>query len=210
VTSPLDALASGGSSILGRPLTGHELESFDKYLKLLQKWQKSQRLVGSSDAAWIVEKLFLDSLLFLRVLPREFASLADVGSGAGLPGIPLKIVRPHVRVALIESRARRASFLSAVIRELELRDTQVVTARVEDYARERPTAFDVVVMRCAGDFAELASASAGIVGSGGVIVGSGPPRRQPLERGEWVEVPGLVRGETRRFAVYREAGRAIL
>ncbi len=203
MTSPLDALASGGARILGRPLTGSELESFDKYLKLLQKWQKSQRLIGSSDPAWIVEKLFLDSLLFLKVLPREFASLADVGSGAGLPGIPLKLVRPGTRTVLIESRARRASFLSAVIRELGLRDTEVVTARVEEYVTSRPAAFDAVVMRCAGEFSELAATSGRLVIPGGMIAASGPPQRRPLERGQWVEVSGVARGDIRRFAVLR-------
>ena len=201
MTSPLDALASGGARILGRPLTAGELEAFGKYLKLLQKWQKSQRLVGSSDTAWIVEKLFLDSLLFLKVLPSKFVSLADVGSGAGLPGIPLKIVRPGTRSVLIESRARRASFLSAVIRELGLRNIEVVTARVEDYAAERPAGVEVVVMRCAGGFGELAAASAPLVIPGGTIVASGPPHCRPLEHGEWVEVSGLGSGEKRRFAV---------
>ena len=203
MSTPLDALASGGSTILGRPLHDIELGSFDKYLKLLQKWQRSQRLVGSSDAGWIVEKLFLDSLLFLRVLPRRLASLVDVGSGAGLPGIPLKIVMPGLRVALIESRARRASFLSAAVRELELAGTDVVTARVEDYAREHPLAFDVVVMRCAGDFSGLARASSRLVHTGGLVVASGPPHPKALELGEWVEVEGARQGETRRFAVHR-------
>ena len=201
MTSPLDALASGGARILGRPLTEGELEAFGKYLKLLQKWQKSQRLIGSSDTSWIVEKLFLDSLLFLKVLPPQIASLADVGSGAGLPGIPLKIVRPGIRTVLIESRARRASFLSAVIRELGLRNIEVVTARVEEYAAERPAGFEVVVMRCAGGFGELAATSAPLVVPGGTIIASGPPQRRPLEHGEWVEVSGLGSGAKRRFAV---------
>ena len=201
--SPLDALASGGARILGRPLSNSELDSFDKYLKLLQKWQKSQRLIGSSDAAWIVDELLLDSLLFLRVLPREFNSLADVGSGAGLPGIPIKIVKPGVRAALIESRARRASFLSSAIRELGLSDAHVVTSRVEDYATQQRGAFDVVVMRCAGDFADLAGPARDLVAAGGMVVASGPPSRRPLGVGEWVEVPGRAQGEMRRFAVVR-------
>jgi 16S rRNA (guanine527-N7)-methyltransferase len=205
VTSPLDALASGGASILGRPLHESELESFCKYLKLLQKWQKSQRLVGSSDAAWIVEKLFLDSLLFLKVLPRGMTSLADVGSGAGLPGLPIKIVKPELRVALIESRAKRASFLSAAVRELALDETQVIAGRAEDYARQQAHTFDVVVMRCAGDFEGLAGALAPLVRAGGTIVASGPPRSERLSLGEWVEVAGSRPGPRRRFVVYRPA-----
>ena len=200
--NPLDALASGGEAILGRPLGSAALGLFDKYLKLLQKWQRTQRLVGSEDAAWIIERLLLDSLLFLRVLPAEIVSLADVGSGAGVPGIPIKIVRPDIRVVLIESRARRVSFLSTVIRELGLVDVEAVAARVEEYSRMRPAAFDAVVMRCAGDFTHLAAASASLVRPGGLIVASGPPSPGPLGIGRWVLVEGVRRGETRRFAVH--------
>ncbi len=203
MASPLDALASGGASILGRPLGESELQSFDKYLALLQKWQKSQRLVGSSDARWIVDNLFLDSLLFLRVLPPTITSLADVGSGAGLPGIPIKIVRPQLRVALVESRAKRASFLSAAVRELGLRNTAVVTARAGDYAVDNPRSFDAVAMRCAGDFRETALSAGPLVAAGGVVVASGPPSLKPLDLGEWVEVPGASGRGGRRFAVYR-------
>jgi len=203
MASPLDALASGGASILGRPLSDSELQSFDKYLNLLQKWQKSQRLIGSSDARWIVDNLFLDSLLFLKVLPPTIASLADVGSGAGLPGIPIKVVRPQWRVVLIESRAKRASFLSAAVRELGLRDTAVVRSRAEDYAVDNPRSVDAVAMRCAGDFREIAIATGRLVVSGGVVVASGPPSAKPLDLGEWVELPGINRRGDRRFAVYR-------
>ena len=205
MVDPLGALASGGAPILGRPLTAPELESFDKYLKLLQKWQRTQRLVGSADAGWIVEHLFLDSLLFLRVLPPDVASIADVGSGAGLPGIPIKIVKAGVRLALIESRAKRTSFLSAAVRELDLRGTDVVTARAEEYARERGRAFDAVVMRCAGDFGALARAAQSLVTPGGVIVATGPPNPRALDLGEWVEIPGVKPGSTRRFVVHRPA-----
>jgi len=202
MAGPLDALASGGASILGRQLFDAELQLFDNYLKMLQKWQKSQRLIGSPDPQWIVDNLFLDSLLFLKVLPEAIGSIADVGSGAGLPGIPLKIVRPQWRVVLIESRAKRASFLSAAVRELRLQDTTVVTARAEDYAIGNPGAFDAVVMRCAGEFRAIAPATARLVPSGGVVVASGPPAAKPLDLGTWVEVRGLARGGQRRFAVY--------
>src|SRR4030095_4695568 len=67
---------------------------------------------------WIVEHLFLDSLLFLRLVPSTARSLADIGSGAGMPGVPIRIVRSDAEVTLVESRRRRASFFSALVREL--------------------------------------------------------------------------------------------
>jgi 16S rRNA (guanine527-N7)-methyltransferase len=203
LTVALDALASGAASILGRALGGAELAAFDKYLKLLQKWQKSQRLIGSSDDRWIVDNLFLDSLLFLRVLPAELGSLADVGSGAGLPGIPIKIVRPEVRVALIESRGKRASFLAAAVRELGLAEAYVIDRRAEEYATANPGAFDAVVMRCAGDFGETVKAASLLAHRGGLVVAAGPPKERALAVGAWVEVEGYRAGVTRRFAVHR-------
>jgi len=207
--TPLGALAAGGAAILGRPLTGLELESFEKYLKLLQKWSRSQRLIGSTDAAWIVENLFLDSLLFLRVLPTDLRAVADVGSGAGLPGIPIKIVHPDVRMTLIESRAKRTSFLAAAVRELGLQTTEVVTSRVEEVARGRAGEFDAVVMRCAGEFSGLARATARLVRPGGVLAASGPPEPRQLDHGDWVSVPGIHQGQVRRFIRY-EVGESFL
>ena len=200
---PLDALASGGASILGRALSVAELEAFDKYLQLLQKWSRSQRLIGSTDDAWIVENLFLDSLLFLKVVPTAVATIADIGSGAGLPGIPIKIVRPDIHIVLIESRAKRASFLSAVVRELGLGRTEVLTGRAEAVAVERPRAFDAAVMRCAGDLRGMAQAVDRLVRPGGVLVASGPPPGRSIALGESVDVVGVQSGQTRRFVRYQ-------
>jgi 16S rRNA (guanine527-N7)-methyltransferase len=199
----LEELASGAQSIVGRALTQSERERFDKYLNLLRKWQRAQRLVGSTDPVWIVEHLFLDSLLFLRVLPEGIESLADIGSGAGVPGIPIGIVRPQVQVVLIESRERRASFLTTVVRELGLRGVRVLNARAERVAEESPAAYSAVVMRCAGDLGDVLPAARRLVASGGVVVASGPPGRRALTQGEWIEVPGVRPGSTRRFAVHR-------
>lgn len=207
VSAAIDALASGGRAILGRALENRELESFTRYLHLLEKWQRIHRLVGSVQPGWVIENLFLDSLLFLRVLPGGIASVADLGSGAGFPGIPVKIVRPDLAVTLIESRQRRVSFLSAVIRELGLSGTRVLNGRVESIAWDMPGAFDAVLMRCAGDSARLLPFAERLVVPGGLVILSGPPSRGRLTRGEWVEVPGVAPDSSRRFALYRVPSR---
>jgi len=102
----------------------------------LLEWQRTHRLVGSSEPRWIVENLFLDSLLFLRVLPPGITTLLDLGSGAGIPGIPIKLVRPAIQLVLVESRRRRASFLSTAVRDLGLSGTRVVGGRAEDHLAE--------------------------------------------------------------------------
>jgi 16S rRNA (guanine527-N7)-methyltransferase len=203
VSTALDSLAAGARSILGRALQERELESFYKYLHILQKWQKVHRLVGSTEPGWIVENLFLDSLLFLRVLPEDIRSMADLGSGAGFPGIPIKIVRPDLDIALIESRERRVSFLSEVLRELALKRVRVAAGRVEALPSDFTGAFEAVVMRCAGDVQKLLPQAARLLKPEGIIVVAGPPSRRPIDRGQWVEVPGITPGRARRFAVYR-------
>jgi 16S rRNA (guanine527-N7)-methyltransferase len=201
---PQALLDAGAAAILGRELTVDERGQFDKYLDLLIRWQRSHRLVGSVDPVWIVEHLFLDSLLFLRLLPVSARSIVDLGSGAGLPGIPIKIVRSAVEVSLVESRRRRASFLSAAVRELGLKGAHVIGDRAEDRLAELGGRFDAVVMRCTGEADEMIPIAAQLVGAQGLVICAGPPRPQPLSHGEWVETPGLQPGATRRFAVYRK------
>ena len=199
----LEALAAGSRAILGRSLEGHELEGFSRYLTLLQKWQRVHRLVGSVEAGWVVQNLFLDSLLFLCIMPEAVSTAVDIGSGAGIPGIPIKIVRPDLNLTLVESRQRRVSFLSTVVRDLGLPGIRVLAGRVESLPDSVTGAFDTAIIRCAGDPGKLLPAVSRLVAPGGSVILSGPPVRKGLDRGEWVEVPGLGPGTTRRFAVFR-------
>ena len=203
---PRARLADGAHEILHRPLTRLELDRFTKYLELLLKWQKSQRLVGSTEPGWIVENLLLDSLLFLPVLPFPLRTLLDLGSGAGLPGIPLKIVLNEVQLVLVESRRKRVSFLASVIRELGLEHARVVGRRVEDAMDELEGGFDAVVMRSVGDPGDLLPVvSRLVVRPGGVVVASGPPKPRPLPIGDWVTVDAGRGRPVRRFAVFRNS-----
>ena len=160
--------------------------------------------MGSADPVWIVEHLFLDSLLFLRLLPASTGSIVDIGSGAGIPGVPIKIVLDEeLQVTLVEARRRRASFLATVVRELGLKGARVIADRAEDRLVELEGRFDAVVMRCSGELNEMMALAAKLVNPRGVVVCAGPPWPRPLSGGEWVEIPGHLPGATRRFAVYR-------
>lgn len=196
-------LHTGAAQALGRPLGPDEAALLYKYMNLLIKWQKSQRLVGSADPEWIVDNVIVDSLLFARALPTGVSTLCDVGSGAGIPGIPLKSVMPTVDVTLVEARARRASFLAAAIRELPLPRCRLINRRIEDVTADLAGRFDAVVMRCAGDPKDLVTPIAPLLAPGGVIVASGPPTASAsrLDIGEWLEVGG-PRGP-RLFWIYR-------
>lgn len=195
------ALRRGAREILGRSLADEEANKLVKYLELLIKWQKVQRLVGSSDPASIVDDMLLDSLLFVRVLSPNVARLMDLGSGAGLPGIPLSIVLPSTQVTLIEPKQKRASFLSTAVRELGLRSTRVVNSRAEDLPSEFERSFEAVVLRCAGPLDAVMPLAARFVAPGGSVIASGPPKAKPLTEGSWTNVSRPGGGGARLFAV---------
>ena len=205
MTEPAERLRASATPVLGRPLLDDEAVMLCNYINILIKWQKIHRLIGSSDPDWIVDNVILDSLLFARALPRPVTSICDVGSGAGIPGIPLKIVLPTVDVTLIEPRQRRASFLSTVIRELALQRCRVINARLEQVVADLESTFEAVVMRCAGDIEDLVAPASRLLRPGGAIVTSGPPVARPLEIGRWVEIEGI--SGPRRFWVYELSGR---
>ena len=184
-------LESGARRILGRALEEDETRRFAAYLELLCKWQRAYRLVGSTDPTWVVEHLFLDSLLFLEVLGDAKRDLLDLGAGAGVPGIPMKIVTPHMRLTLLEARQRRVSFLRTAVRELELPDATVLGERAEAVVDQLEGRFSAVVMRCAGPMGKLMPLAQKFVGRHGVVIVTGPPAPGPLQTGTWVTVQGV-------------------
>ncbi len=192
---------AAAADVLGRPLTERERARFTAYLELLTQWQAVHRLVGSVEPDWVVEHLFVDSLLFLRVLPGEARDVLDLGSGAGLPGIPLSIVKPEMRMTLLEAQRRRVSFLRAAVRQLGLDGTDVVHARAEDWIPARGRRFEAAVLRCAGPSARVLPLAIRTVRPGGLVIASGPPEGDRSELGRVVSVPGARRGTVRRFLV---------
>jgi 16S rRNA (guanine527-N7)-methyltransferase len=171
-----------------RPPTSAEVDQFGKYLNILTKWQNRHRLVGSIEPAWVVENIILDSLCFLEATPADMVRVADLGSGAGIPGIPLAIVRRDLDLTLIEARQRRASFLSTVVRELTLNHVTVVASRAEDAGADLRERFDVVVMRCAGSAERTLAPAFALLRSGGTVVAAAGPASAPVGQGEDVAV----------------------
>jgi 16S rRNA (guanine527-N7)-methyltransferase len=152
----------------------------------------------------MVEHLLLDSVLFTRILPGEAQRVMDLGSGAGLPGIPIKIVCPGLALTLVEAGRRRSSFLSAVVRDLGLTEVTVVSERFERVAEGLAGAFDAVVMRCPGRTRELVRRALAVVRPGGIVVGAGPPEKPAdLPREAWVEIEDPISGARRGFIVER-------
>jgi len=114
-----------------------------EYLALLQQWNKVYNLTGISDEDELIQRYLVESLAFKPYLKGE--RIVDVGSGAGLPGVPLAISTPDVDFTLVESRGKRARFLRHIQGALDLANVTVEHARIEDLTVERP--FDTVLAR---------------------------------------------------------------
>lgn len=158
---------------LGLPAEEGQIASFMTYLSDLRKWSRAYNLTGLKTSADIVVKHFLDSLLFRRVLPSDVRSLADVGSGAGFPGIPLKISEPALKVYLIEPTQKKALFLRHVCARLRLDDVVVINRRIEEVEGLKVDAAVTRALFSAGDFVKKAGC---ILKAGGILVLSKGPK----------------------------------
>lgn len=125
-------LLKNGLCILGLPYSRDQIEAFLRYLTELKKWNRAYNLTGLKSDEDIVIKHFLDSLLFLKVLPSDIRSAADIGSGAGFPGLPMKIMRPELTMVLIEPSQKKALFLDHMRRTLGLTGLEIINSRIED------------------------------------------------------------------------------
>jgi 16S rRNA (guanine527-N7)-methyltransferase len=131
-----------------------QVQQIQRYTKLLWAWNDKVNLTAIRDPLEILYRHFCESMFGARMLPVENCRLADVGSGGGFPGLPLKIIRPDLHVFLVESNVKKATFLAEVVRALELTDTRVLVSRFEELGEEL-TPLDVVCSRALGDFANF-------------------------------------------------------
>src|SRR5260221_11834326 len=136
------------------PLNDKQVQQIQQYTKLLLTWNEKVNLTAIRDPLEILYRHFCESMFGASLLPVENCRLADVGSGGGFPGIPLKIVRPDLHVFLVESNFKKATFLAEVVRELGLTDTRVLVSRFEELGEE-VAPLDVVCSRALGDFARF-------------------------------------------------------
>jgi 16S rRNA (guanine527-N7)-methyltransferase len=162
------SLATGlerGVRALGLELAPAAQAKLLEYLALIDKWNRVYNLTAVRDRQQMLVQHLLDSL---AVVPHfNGASLADVGSGAGLPGIPIALARPQIVVTLIEASHKKAAFLKQAAIELALANVEVVNARVETLdAAQR---FDVVISRAFSDLPEFVALAGGLCAENGVL-----------------------------------------
>ena len=131
----------------GIQLTPYQLDLFGTYLDELWDWNRKVNLTGLSTRRRMVYELFLDSLIPAPFLPKE-GRLLDVGTGAGFPGLPLKIYSPRLKTHLLEANSKKISFLKQIIRLLKLRDIEVIEGRMEKERHHlHPKGYHVVTAR---------------------------------------------------------------
>lgn len=152
-------------------LTDKQAEQFLCYYELLIQKNKVMNLTAITEFEDVVLKHFLDSLMICKVHKLE-GTLIDVGTGAGFPGIPLKIMYPDLRVVLLDSLNKRIQFLNEVIQELELTGIETIHGRAEDFAKQKiyREQFDLCISRAVANLSSLAEYCIPFVKIGGYFI----------------------------------------
>lgn len=133
---------------LGIKLTDTQLEQLNIYFQMLVDWNKVMNLTGITEECSVYLKHFYDSLTVCRVINLDDEkTLCDIGTGAGFPGLVLKICFPHLQVTLVDALEKRLKFLNAVIDKLSLENIETVHARAEEYGKNNREQYDVVTAR---------------------------------------------------------------
>ena len=164
---PITAQLHRGISELGIDLSPEAETRLCAYLTLIDKWNRVYNLTAVRTENLMVVQHLLDSLAVIPHLGKV-AMLADIGSGAGLPGIPLAIARPEMAVALVESNQKKASFLQQAKIELKLDNVSIHCVRVEDF--RTIGLFDVVISRAFSELAEFVRLAGHRLASGGRLL----------------------------------------
>ncbi|RTE06684.1 16S rRNA (guanine(527)-N(7))-methyltransferase RsmG [Paenibacillus whitsoniae] len=157
----------------GIVLSERQLEQFEIYFKTLVLWNEKMNLTGITEREQVYLKHFYDSLsLAFNFDMKKAASLADIGSGAGFPSIPLKIAFPHLKVTIVDSLNKRITFLKEVVSLLGFTDTECVHGRAEDIARvaKYRDQFDLVTARAVARLSVLNEFCLPFVKKGGTFI----------------------------------------
>ncbi len=160
-------------ALLGIQLTEKQKQQFDKFYELLVEWNKVMNLTGITEYEEVNEKHFVDSVALVKAVSlNKKQNLIDVGTGAGFPGIPLKIVFPHLKVTLLDSLNKRIKFLDTVIEELGLEHIETIHGRAEDFAKQADyrEQYDICVSRAVANLATLSEYCIPYVKIGGLFI----------------------------------------
>lgn len=140
-------LLKKGLNEIGFSYYEEQINAFMVFLHELKKWNRVYSLTALKTDEDIIIKHFLDSILYLKIIPAKAFKVADAGTGAGFPGIPIKIIRPELDMTLIESSRKKSVFLRHIIRVLKLNRISVLNNRIETLGKGYEKTYDVIVSR---------------------------------------------------------------
>jgi 16S rRNA (guanine527-N7)-methyltransferase len=173
----LTILAEGARDFFSLELSRQQLDQFQTYYETLVDWAERVSLTAVKDEEGVQKRHFLESAALIPVLADEGLSLEDrslidVGSGAGIPGIPLKILVPSLRLTLVEAKQRKAEFLSDLLPKLGMEDVTLVTRRAEEAARDprHREQYDYAVAKALAPLRTLLELTLPFVQMGGVVL----------------------------------------
>ena len=159
-----------------------QIEQFYEYMRLLKEWNEKINLTAITEPKEIITKHFIDSLTVLPYI-NENDKVIDIGTGAGFPGIPLKIAKPELNITLLDSLNKRITFLEEVISKLGLTDIYCIHGRAEEYALEKREFYDVAVSRAVAELPVLLEYLLPFVKVGGrCICMKGPKAIEEIEK----------------------------
>lgn len=178
-------ILTAGIVQLGLEVEADKVEQLLSFIRLIQKWNKAYNLTAVLESIEMVYLHLLDSLAILPYI--GLGSVIDIGTGAGLPGIPLAIYQPDTQFVLLDSNAKKTRFVQQVIVELQLKNVIVSHARVESYQAEQK--FATVITRAFASMAEIQQLTAHLLADNGEILAmKGHPSEQELQ-----QIKGLYR-----------------
>jgi 16S rRNA (guanine527-N7)-methyltransferase len=141
-----EKLLKEGLNQLGFSYSKGQVDAFMTFLIELKRWNRAYNLTSLRTDRDIIIKHFIDSLLYLKEIEGGL-KIADAGTGAGFPGIPMKIIKPGIDMTLIESKRKKSLFLRHIIRRLNLDNIRVLNNRIEGLGKEYEKTFDIIVSR---------------------------------------------------------------
>lgn len=161
-----------GLKELNISLDDNQMEQFLSYYQLLIEWNKLINLTSITDFMEVIKKHFIDSLSIVKVFSPNNERILDLGTGAGFPGIPLKIVFPNTKIVLMDSLNKRIKFLNEVINKLKLEDIIALHGRAEDFGKDISyrEGFDVCTSRAVAKLSTLSEYCLPFVKTGGVFI----------------------------------------
>ena len=180
---------SAGAAAVGVPLGKAELDLFALYHRELLLWNRRINLVSQQTSREIMVRHFVDSLTPAPWIERPDGLLIDLGSGAGFPGIPLRIALPGLSLTLVESSRKKTSFLAHIVRTLKLDNVTIIRERVEALIGEPACAgaFDTVLSRAAFKLPELIRMASFFLKPGGLLIAlKGPDPQEEMDEAETV------------------------